>query len=127
MARKKPILVVDDDPRLRTALGRILRNEGHDVLEASDGRTAVEMSTAHDPSLVLVDYMMPGMDGEMVLEELHKTMRDDAPPAVVFTGATAQQDRARKSGAELALQKPFKVEELLSAVARYKRNYEPDA
>ncbi|MEO0323962.1 MAG: response regulator transcription factor [Myxococcota bacterium] len=121
-----PILVVDDDPALRRALSRILRHEGHEVIEASDGATAVDLSRAYEPSLMVLDYMMPGMDGEMVLETLRGD-EGDAPPALLLTASGAQQERAAEIGAVQGLSKPFRVEDLLDAVEAYKRKREPDA
>lgn len=116
-----PILVVDDDPALRTALARILRAEGHAVIEAGDGDTAIALSRQHRPCLLVLDHMMPGMDGEMVLAALREELRDDTPPALLLTASGRQVERARDIGAVLGLCKPFRVEELLEAVARHRR------
>ncbi len=116
-----PILVVDDDQALRSTLARILRAEGHPVIEAEDGPTAVRLSRTKRPSLLVLDYGMPGMDGEMVLSEVRALMGHDAPPALLLTATVHQQERARKIGAALGLCKPFQVEELLRAVARHRR------
>lgn len=121
-----PILVVDDEPALRRALGRILRTHGHEVLEASDGYQALDLLREHEPSLVVLDYMMPGMDGGMVLD----AMRDElssVPPALLLTASEQAQARAVELGALDGLAKPFQVKDLLAAVARYKRNRLPDA
>ena len=126
VAHEGPILVVDDDPTLRRALSRILRHEGHEVIEAADGRTAVDLSRAYDPSLMVLDYMMPGMDGEMVLEALREG-EGTAPPALLLTASGAQQARAEEIGAVRGLAKPFHVEDLLDAVDAYKRKRKPDA
>lgn len=122
-----PILVVDDDPALRKALTRILRHEGHEVIEAADGRTAVDLTRAHDPSLMVLDYMMPGMDGQRVLEELRETSGLDAPPALLLTASGAPSERAAEIGAVQGLAKPFRVDELLDAVAIYRRRRRSDA
>ena len=116
-----PILIVDDDPALRRALARILRHEGHDVIEAADGPTAVRLSRERRPSLMVLDYTMPGMDGEMVLEAIRTDMGETAPPALLLTASGRQQERARAIGAVLGLAKPFAVEDLLEAIARYRR------
>ena len=115
-----PILVVDDDPALRTALARILRAEGHAVIEADGGETAVALSREHRPCLLVLDHAMPGMDGEMVLDALRRELAGAAPPAVLLTASGRQQERAREIGAVLGLCKPFRVEELLEAVERYR-------
>jgi two-component system OmpR family response regulator len=116
-----PILVVDDDPTLLRALGRILRHEGHEVIEAADGATALALSRQHHPSLVVLDYMMPGMDGETVLAMLRAEHEEDAPPTVLLTASSAAQRRAKQMGAVIGLEKPFVVEDLLDAVDRHRR------
>ncbi|MEM9194552.1 MAG: response regulator [Myxococcota bacterium] len=114
------ILVVDDDLDLLRALSRILRREGHHVIAASDGWTAVELARQHHPSLAIVDYAMPGMDGEMVLAEIRRELRENSPPAVLLTASGNQQARAQQIGAVLGLCKPFRVEELLVAIELHK-------
>lgn len=127
MKRRHPILVVEDDPTLRESMSRILRTEGHAVIEAEDGARALELSRSHEPSLVVLDCFMPGMDGEMVLQQMRDELAEAAPPAVALTGSGAQNRRAEDVGAVLGLVKPFQVEELLSAVARFKRDSRSDA
>jgi CheY-like chemotaxis protein len=119
------ILVVDDDPALRRALSRILRHEGHEVIEAADGATAVRLSCDNVPSLLVLDDAMPGMDGEMVLEALRERLQESAPPALLLTASGRQQERALEMGAVLGLCKPFRVEDLLDAVARHRRASRP--
>lgn len=116
-----PILVVDDDPQIRRALSRILRHEGHEVLEAADGEAALALTREHAPSLVVIDYMMPGMDGEMVLAHMRAEHQSESPPAVLLTASGLQQERAEQIGAVLGLCKPFQVEELLAAIQRHRR------
>ena len=112
-----PILIVDDDPTLREALGRILRAEGHEVLEAGSGDEAVSAARRQRPSLMVVDYAMPGMDGEMVLDALRTELA--GTPTVLLTTTDQQQVRAQRLGA-LGLCKPFQVEDLLAAVDRHR-------
>ncbi len=122
MADDKPILVVDDDPALRRAVSRILRNEGHEVVEAGNGPAAIEAARHHQPALVVLDYAMPGMDGEMVLSSLRDEHQEDTPPALLLTASGRQQERAAEMGAVLGLCKPFKVQELLEAVRRHRKS-----
>jgi DNA-binding response OmpR family regulator len=117
-----PILVVDDDPTLRRALSRILRSEGHTVVEAGSGVAALKAAREHLPSLVLLDYAMPGMDGEGVLEAMRAEHKEAMPPAVLLTASGRQQERANEIGAVLGLCKPFRVETLLAAVKRHRRS-----
>ncbi|MFT5354606.1 MAG: DNA-binding response OmpR family regulator [Polyangiales bacterium] len=122
MPDNNPILVVDDDPTLRRALSRILRSEGHTVVEAGSGVAALKAAREHLPSLVLLDYAMPGMDGEGVLEAMRAEHKEAMPPAVLLTASGRQQERANEIGAVLGLCKPFRVETLLAAVKRHRRS-----
>jgi CheY-like chemotaxis protein len=112
----RPILVVEDDPNLRAALARILRGEGHDVVEAADGDSALALARTHGPRMVVLDYAMPGLDGETVLHRLRADLADAAPAAVLLTAGAHQQARAEALGV-LGLCKPFQVETLLAALA----------
>ncbi|MEM7604907.1 MAG: response regulator [Myxococcota bacterium] len=117
-----PILVVDDDAVLRRALSRILRSEGHRVIEAGDGDAALEAAREHSPSLVVLDYSMPGMDGETVLHAMRKEHAESTPPALLLTASGLQQERAEAMGAAVGLCKPFRVQDLLDAVRRHRRS-----
>jgi len=116
-----PILVVDDDPHLRDALARILEHEGHDVITAPDGPTAVDLAKRCSPGLMVLDFMMPGMDGAMVLGALREEIPDRVPPALLLTACGEPTERARAMGCEVGLEKPFNVPELLAAVDRHRR------
>lgn len=121
-----PILVVDDDPHLREALAQILEHEGHRVLTAGDGPTALAMTREHAPGLLVVDDAMPGMDGETVLGELRRLL-PDAPPAIFLSAAADALMRVRARGVGIGLEKPFNVRELLVAVERHRRKVAREA
>ena len=108
-----PILIVEDDAALLSALGRILRAEGHVVIEAASGLEAVSTARRERPSLLVLDCTMPGMDGEMVLEALRPELKHTR--TVLLTTTPSQEARAHRLGAE-SLGKPFRVEDLLRAV-----------
>ncbi len=90
------ILIVDDEPHLCRALRRILEGEGYRVTTASDGHSALQAAAADQPDLVLLDLMMPGMDGQEVCHRL----REAGNPArvIYFTarGQPASPARARQ-------------------------------
>jgi DNA-binding NtrC family response regulator len=116
MSTNGRILVADDEEIMRDVLSELLSSESYRVDLASDGIQALEMIREKDYSVVLLDLMMPGIDGLQVLEELNHT--ENAPAAVVLT-AYASIDkavRATKLGAFDFITKPFKNDELLLAV-----------
>ena len=81
------ILIVDDEPHLCTGLRRILELEGYDVTTAHDGETALHAAAARQPDLVLLDLMMPGMDGREVCRKLREAGN---PARVVYFTAHSQ-------------------------------------
>ena len=107
-----PILVVDDDDDIRDALVGLLRDAGMSVVEAADGRQALEMARSTSPRLILLDLMMPVMDGFAFLREREKSAAIADIPVVVITAS----GRSEVPGAHGVLQKPFSVDELLAAV-----------
>ncbi len=106
------LLVVEDDPDIRDALAECLADSGFAVTTASDGAAGLECLRAQRIDLVLLDLVMPGMDGQSFMAELRKLPHAANVPVIVTTGMTA----ARVAGADARLDKPFDIEELLSAV-----------
>jgi signal transduction histidine kinase/CheY-like chemotaxis protein len=96
---QRPILVVDDDPALRELLRRTLEREGYDVLEADDGRVALGRIEGRVPGLLLLDLMMPNMDGFELLTELRARPEWRAIPVVVVTAKDlTPEERQRLNG-----------------------------
>jgi CheY-like chemotaxis protein len=112
------ILVVDDEPDILLLLRFNLESAGHEVLLAADGMKALERIEADHPDAVLLDVMMPVLDGWGVLERL----RDHPahPPVLVVTAypSAANEERARSLGAAGFVKKPFETEALRAEVAR---------
>jgi DNA-binding response OmpR family regulator len=116
MPVKKPtILIADDDPQLLRLMMRNLQLEGYEVLAASDGQQALEEIEQNSPDLVLLDVMMPKMDGFTVC---HRVRQFSAVPIIIVTARGQDQDKVRglDLGADDYLAKPFSVEELLARV-----------
>ena len=114
-----PVLVVEDDPVMREMLHRRLEKEGWKVIDAENGRVALERMTERQPDLILLDLMMPEMDGFQFLDEIHK--REDwrpIPIIVVTAKELTAQDRQRLNGSvEKILQKgAYSREELIREV-----------
>ena len=113
---KPLVLVVDDQPENVQALGAILQAEGYEVVTAVSGPQALARAAARRPSLVLLDMMMPLMDGCEVCRTLHATPGCADVPVIFITGSTDRElvTRAFGAGAVDYVTKPFVVEELLA-------------
>lgn len=125
------VLVVDDEPPIRLLCRVNLEAEKMDVLEAGDGQTGLELARTEKPDVVLLDVMMPGMDGWEVAERLVEDEATRDIPLIFLTARAELRDRAR--GLELGgvdyITKPFNpvelarmVENLLDRVRRGERD-----
>jgi two-component system, OmpR family, response regulator MprA len=108
------ILVVDDEPAVREVLERVLRVEGFEVALACDGREAVRSQAAAPADAVLLDVLMPGLDGLEVCRRMRDT--GDRTPVLMLTARDELGDRVAglEAGADDYLPKPFALEELLA-------------
>ena len=113
--RHKNILVADDDELLVELLSFKLAQRGHEVTVAEDGIEALRAAEQHKPDVIVLDLMMPGMDGFELLRQLkdRRDLRD--VPVIVLSGRKQEQDilRALSLGAQDYLGKPFIPNELL--------------
>jgi two-component system response regulator MprA len=116
MTVKAQILVVDDDRAIRDALDRALRFEGYGVALAEDGEEALETVAVYAPDMIVLDVLMPGVDGLEVCRRLRAT--GDSTPVLMLTARHMTQDRVAglDVGADDYLVKPFALEELLARV-----------
>jgi CheY-like chemotaxis protein len=110
-------LVVEDDADLRDALAEIIEGAGYTVLTAANGRDALAMAAEHPPALVLLDLLMPVMDGQEALVALRQL--PGHIPVVFMSAGLRARDAAAQLDAEGYLEKPFNVDELLRLVARF--------
>ena len=112
------VLVIDDEAPIRLLCRVNLEAEGMDVLEAADGPSGLEEARAKEPDVVLLDVMMPGLDGWQVAEELIDGERTNGIPIVFLTARAEARDRAR--GLDLGgidyVTKPFNPVELAPLV-----------
>ncbi len=111
------VLVVDDQPALRKALQMILELEGHRVRTAADGPTALAAAVREPPAVVLLDLVMPGMDGYQIQAALQAQL--PTGPVVFMTAHDRVWRAAADHHAAGALPKPFDVDLVLDTVARF--------
>jgi two-component system OmpR family response regulator len=114
--RKPRVLIVEDDPDLLVVLRVNLTAMGVEPILAGDGRTAISRIQAERPDAVVLDVMLPGIDGWSVLEDLHAL--GDPVPIVVCSAKKDVEDmeRARELGASGYVVKPFDIDRLIDAV-----------
>jgi DNA-binding response OmpR family regulator len=112
-AKKTTILTADDDPQLLRLVARNLELEDYNVLVASDGQQALEQIEQRAPDLVLLDVMMPKMDGFTVCQRVREF---SAVPIIIVTARGQDKVRGLDLGADDYLIKPFGIEELLARV-----------
>ena len=123
-AAPRRILVVDDDPMVATTIQRVLRPEGYEVEVALGGAAALEQAGLRRPDLVVLDLMMPGVDGLEVCRQLRTS---GSLPILMLTARSGTADRVRglDTGADDYLVKPFAYAELLARVRALLRRAAP--
>jgi DNA-binding response OmpR family regulator len=120
----KKILVVDDEPRYLRLLEANLRTEGFEVESAHDGEEAIEKFTSNPTDLILMDVMMPKLDGFTTCQRIRQF---SSVPIIILTAKGEEQDRVRglDMGADDYLVKPFSISELLARVRAVLRRAQP--
>lgn len=120
---KARILVVDDEKRYTRAIQVNLMTSGYQVLAASDGRAAIEMSAAEEPDLIILDVKLPGMSGFEVCRRIREF---SSVPIIMLTALAEEEDRVKglDLGADDYVTKPFSAEELLARVRAVLRRVE---
>ena len=125
------VLVAEDDPVVRLAVRQLLEGEGYTCAEAEDGGEAIDIAQQCPPRLVLLDLMMPGVDGFTAAEKLRSDPRTCNVPIHCLTALDfpAARRAAERSGCEVFLTKPFDVEGLLDIVSTtlHRRSSRPHA
>jgi two-component system response regulator ResD len=120
------VLVVDDEPSVREVVVRYLRQEGYDTLEAGDGNAARELLETQIPSLIILDLMLPGMDGLTLCRWIRE--RSELP-VIMITALGEETDRLTglEVGADDYMTKPFSPRELVARVKAVLRRSSPAA
>ena len=114
---ERVVLVIDDDPDILQTLALCLSTEGYRVLMASNGQEALELLDKERPACILLDLMMPVMDGWQFVAELERRGERKAP-LLILSADRAVQGHAARLQADAYLAKPFDLEELLSKVSQ---------
>lgn len=116
---QKPVLVVEDNRDVQEVLCAVLEDQGYEVVAAANGAQALEKVQTIHPSVVLLDYMMPVMNGAAFMRELQaRGMRKDLH-VVLITASGSARRLAREMGADVALDKPFDIDRLLDVVSTW--------
>lgn len=118
MPREAWVLVVDDSPTIRAVLGKMLAQNGHVVLKAADGESALEIARRDRPDLIFLDIVMPGMSGFAVLRSLrHDPLTRDIPIVMISGNVQAtEQFYVQRFGADDFMKKPFGRAEVFARI-----------
>ena len=117
--RRPRVLIVDDDPLIRDVVRAVLEDGSYELDEAADGEEALRVATSHPPDVVLLDVMMPGIDGFEVAKRFKNDTTLKNAVVVMLTAKDAPEDRRRgmEAGADVYFTKPFSPLELLTTLA----------
>ena len=121
MPTSKRVLVVDDDDGVRTAVADVLELEGYEVITASNGVEALEQVRTARPDAVVLDLMMPVMDGWTFMEHCRREELCAETPVLVMSAYRNLTETAPNLGAKACIAKPFDLGVLLGAVERLVR------
>jgi DNA-binding response OmpR family regulator len=113
LPRQKCILIVDDEQRIGKILALNLRLSGYEAISVTSGAEALEIAEAQNPDLMLLDIVMPDLNGFQVLERLRSFSK---LPVVAFSAGSENGPRALELGANSFVAKPFKVDDMVMRV-----------
>jgi CheY-like chemotaxis protein len=111
------ILCVEDSPRNRDIIHKMLRHLGYDIIDAADGNKALELVEEERPDLILMDYHIPGKDGITVTAELKSDPRFRHIPIVAISADIYSNDAFAEAGCDGFLRKPLRKSKLTRAIA----------
>jgi CheY-like chemotaxis protein len=123
MAERTRVLIVEDDAQIATALGDTLRDEGYEVQWASNGQEGLAVLARWVPHVILLDLVMPIMDGRSFRAAQRALPSAVAAlPVIVLSGSRDARARAEELGAVAAITKPFDLDDVVRTVARASQN-----
>ncbi len=120
------ILIVEDDPRTSASVALYLRHAGYEAVQVADGASALQVAAERRPDLIVLDLMLPGVDG---LEVCRTLRRSTNVPVIMLTARSMEEDKLRglESGADDYVTKPFSPRELVARIAAVLRRAAPPA
>lgn len=118
MTNKKRILVIDDEPDLVKAVALRLEANGYEVIQAFGGEEGLRKAKEENPDLIILDIMMPKMDGYMFILELRESLGDVLPPIIVLTVKEKMEDLFAVEGIKDYVIKPFEHQDILNRIKR---------
>lgn len=123
---KKLILVVDDEENIRDLLVFNLQKEGYDTIEAEDGLTAVDMALKEKPDLILLDVMIPKLDGISVCKKIRYALNISNIPILMISARDTESDKivGLEMGADDYITKPFQIREVMARIKANLRKVE---
>lgn len=113
------VLVVDDDPDLLAICSLILEHEGYDIGIARNGVEAYEAMSNDGPDVVLMDVMMPVMDGITVCKMMKRNPRTKNLPVIIMSASESLREQAKSASADAVIAKPFDIDYLVSTVNHF--------
>lgn len=116
----KTIMIIDDSASLRQVVAIALKGSGYDVIEAGDGRDALNKLTGQKINLIICDVNMPNMDGITFVKEMKTLANYKFTPVIMLTteGSEEKKSAGQAAGARAWVVKPFRPEQMLSAVSK---------
>lgn len=113
-----PVLVIDDDEHIRQLLVAVLEDAGYPAIAVDNGRDALETLAQITPALILLDVMMPRMDGFTFVTELARRGLRDVAPIIILTAAYRARPMVEQLAADGYIEKPFTIPTLLAEIER---------
>lgn len=114
----KRVLLAEDEPNIVESLTFLMERAGFDISAESDGRMALEEALSNPPDILILDVMLPELDGYEILRQLRADRRTERLPILMLTAKGQREDRetALECGADLFITKPFSNSEIVAAV-----------